>query len=196
MKIKTILALSCLLCSCSSQAIKPVYDEYVEKFNNAGLSEPLEYYTITGKFNGDDTDTLTIFPFSGYEDEAGDVYYDNWVLISRNGTVAPMLFDSYRPRLIFEGDLDGNGTDEFALLGTGQHGCTAAYNVYTTDFRTPTKIINLYVFLDYEDEDAALKGFVSPGDSKGKVNLNYLRPSAEGPEPVKKSTSISKASDF
>lgn len=69
-----------------------------------------EEYSITGRFVDDNIDTLWFHP----SDKGKDV----WELCCSNKKVRRCEITGLLPKLVFEGDLDGNGTDDFGFLDT------------------------------------------------------------------------------
>lgn len=86
--------------------------------------------TIVGKFNGVDIDTLICEPIDTIRERA---YWD-WQIYSKNNTVDNlMLTQRFMVKMIQEGDLDGNGTDEFGVRRESNAGTWDNYCVYTYD---------------------------------------------------------------
>lgn len=127
---------------------------------------PGEFQSITGCFDGKNRDTLTLFPLDGYRDYDGTFFYNKWIVISRYGTVPSKAVDSGWPRLVYEGDLDGNGRDEFAVLATGEHGCWCSYRIYTFFNKKVESFLDVTHY-DCNDED--LHDIARRGSSRGKV---------------------------
>lgn len=142
-----------------------------EKFRNlkyrypSANFDPGQFPSITGRFNGKTTDTLTLFPYDG-DWLDGEFYYDQWILISKNGTVPSKIINSYYPGLTFEGDLDGNGRDEFGLYLTGMNGAWMTYAVYTV-YNNGVKDFLSVQWWDGNEEDP--RGIVMKGAKKGQV---------------------------
>ena len=130
---KILFSVLCGLAAVSAGGVNPQYQKFMNlKYrDNCDNFDPGEFQSISGKFNGKTTDTLTLFPFDGSRDGDGYFYYDKWVVISKNGTVPSKIVSSYYPELVYEGDLDGNGTDEFGVLLTGQNGTWWTYEAFT-----------------------------------------------------------------
>lgn len=127
--------------------------------------------SITGFFDGQNEDTLTLYPFDGQYETMGEsgediFYYDKWIVISKYGTVPSHIIDSFYPELIYEGDLDLNGKDEFGVLHTGQAGCWWTYSVHTL---YQGKVKEFTSFLYHYDEDIDLHDLVKRGKEKGKI---------------------------
>ncbi len=84
--------------------------------------------TLIGKFNGNSIDTLIAEPI----DTAIDRSLWNWRIYGKNNTVDTLfLSQRFTVKLIQEGDLDGNGTDEFGVRREAEAGTWDNYCVYT-----------------------------------------------------------------
>lgn len=76
---------------------------------------PMAQYrdTIVGCFNGVDIDTLISEPIDTTKQRA---YWD-WKIYSKNKTVDTLILNQrFIVKMIQEGDLDGNGTEEFGIM--------------------------------------------------------------------------------
>ncbi|MDE7413673.1 MAG: hypothetical protein K2N05_07815 [Muribaculaceae bacterium] len=168
---KLILTLATIISSAAAFGINPQY----QKFLGLKYRYPCEnfekgkFQSITGKFNGKTTDTITLFPYDG-EWDGDEFLYDEWILISKNGTVPSKIISSYYPDLVYEGDLDGNGTDEFGVLHTGMMGCWNYYSSFTVYHGKIEPFISVdWYTCDDVNPSIALK---STG-TKGKVAVKY-----------------------
>lgn len=86
--------------------------------------------TIIGKFDGKDIDTLIAEPI----DTAIDRSLWNWRIYGKNNTVDTLILSQrFTVRLIQEGDLDRNGTDEFGVRRETEAGTWDNYCVYSYD---------------------------------------------------------------
>lgn len=161
----------------SAMAVNPQW----EKFRNLKYRYPSanfeagQFQSITGRFDGKTLDTLTLYPLDGeWEEGMGEsggrsFMYDKWILISKNGTVPSKSITSYYPTLVYEGDLDGNGRDEFAVMLTGHDGAWCKYNVYTLYGGK----VNDFLSVDWWDgNDEDYRGIVTKGAKKGVVKYN------------------------
>lgn len=185
------LITACLLFSIHvSFAVNPTYQEYlikVERINNSG-GESMDSKSVSGRFDGKTTETITLFPYTG-ESIDGEYYYNKWILVSKNGTIDMRVIDSYWPEIVLEGDLDGNGKDEFGVLLTGMHGATALYKILTVSNGRLVDFLDLYVMADGEED---ITSFARKGNDKGKIFLNYMEPSWDGPQRVRKTVAVTK----
>lgn len=94
--------------------------------------DPMAQYrdTIVGCFNGVDIDTLISEPIDITKQRA---YWD-WLIYSKNNTVDTLILTQrFIVKMIQEGDLDGNGTDEFGVRREAEAGTWDNYCVYTYD---------------------------------------------------------------
>lgn len=86
--------------------------------------------SIIGKFNGNNIDTLIAEPIETTIDRS----LWNWRIYGKNNTVDTLILSQrFTVRLIQEGDLDGNGTDEFGVRREADAGTWDNYCVYTFD---------------------------------------------------------------
>lgn len=95
-------------------------------------TDPLAQYrdTIIGNFDGKDIDTLIAEPIDTTIDRSLWV----WRIYSKSNTVDTLILSQrYTVRLIKEGDLDGNGTDEFGVRREAEAGTWDNYCLYTYD---------------------------------------------------------------
>lgn len=86
--------------------------------------------TIIGNFEGNNIDTLIAEPI----DTTIDRSLWDWRIYGKNNTVDTLILSKrFIIRLIQEGDLDGNGTDEFGVRRETDAGTWDNYCVYTYD---------------------------------------------------------------
>ena len=86
--------------------------------------------TIIGKFDGNSIDTLIAEPI----DTTIDRSLWSWRIYGKSNTADTLiLLQRFIVRLIQEGDLDGNGTDEFGVRRETDAGTWDNYCVYTYD---------------------------------------------------------------
>lgn len=101
------------------------------KHNKTNVGTLAQYRdTIIGKFDGNNIDTLIAEPI----DTTIDRSMWNWRIYGKNNTVDTLILSQrFTVRLIQEGDLDGNGTDEFGVRREIDAGTWDNYCVYTYD---------------------------------------------------------------
>ena len=88
---------------------------------------------ITGNFTGLGIDTLYIDDEVVVEDEDGCYYY-----VKSNNPEIPtiQIYGAYCPSLVFEGDVDGDGKDEWGTLSTWMNSQWRLYSIYNYDNKT------------------------------------------------------------
>lgn len=95
-------------------------------------SDPLAQYrdTVIGNFDGNSIDTLIAEPI----DTTIDRSLWTWRIYGKSNTVNTLILSQrFIVSLIHEGDLDGNGTDEFGVRRETDAGTWDNYCVYTYD---------------------------------------------------------------
>lgn len=131
-----------------SQLAKEVRPFYPSAVNTVLGHEERE--SIIGNFRGDTIDRLTVVPRFKHEyieeepyseffldgKQISEEYYTEeaqylWRVVSYYKTVPSMDVFGYHPHLVFEGDLDQNGTQEFGILDTWESSGCRNYRVYT-----------------------------------------------------------------
>lgn len=99
--------------------------------HNPMESDPLSQYrdTIIGRFNGIDIDTLIAEPIG--EKDGG--WYFKWRVFTKNGSVKDLILDNKTIGIHFvkEGDLDGNGTDEWGYVTEWETSNWMCYHAFT-----------------------------------------------------------------
>lgn len=93
-------------------------------------TESLAQYrdTIIGRFNGIDIDTLIVEPTDTTKERA---MWD-WTIYSKKNSVDTLILTQrYSVKMIQEGDLDGNGTDEFGIRREVEQGTWDSYFIYS-----------------------------------------------------------------
>lgn len=120
-----------------------------------------EEYLITGRFVDNSVDTLW---FECPDEDNRDV----WELCCSNKAVKRCKFWGVSPRLVFEGDLDGNGTDDFGFIDTWHTSNCRNYHVAT--IRNPT-IISMLQFETAYSLRASGKKLVKKSNRKGYAHV-------------------------
>ncbi len=166
------LFLGCLLSSANSKlnslrlSSKPIFHLY----DNGYEIDTIEHYrdTIVGNFSGIGIDTLIAEPISNHS-ERGLI---DFIIYSKNGTIAPLyIVQTWRVKMIKEGDLDQNGTEEFGMRLETELGNWHTYEAFTYRKKKwhtiePTAILFSTHF--YEDLHWG-KGAISPTTKKGYI---------------------------
>ena len=103
-------------------------NQVTEKTDEDTLAEYRD--TLIGNFNGHEIDTLIAEPNVSQEDNRR--IYFNWRVITKNNTVKPLeISNTIGIQFIYEGDLDGNGTDEWGYITEWPTSCWMFYNAFT-----------------------------------------------------------------
>ena len=160
-------------------------DEIITKEVNESSEKPQVFRDmLAGKFNGIDMDTLIVMPEGEPEPHDidwwdGDLYM-KWRIKTVNGTVPDLIVDETTGvRFIKEGDLDGNGTDEWGFISERYLSTWTCYNVYTYAngkwrylVEPITICTNQIVELNRESE------FMNPSDTRHYLRVDdIIRPS-------------------
>lgn len=128
--------------------------------------------TIIGRFNGVDIDTLISAPV----DTVGDRMFWRWRIGDTKGHLKPLILHShFNAKMIYEGDLDGNGTDEFGIRREAEAGTWDGYMIYTYDngeWKYLVEPIWTWSFHFYNELNMG-QDVAERADVKGKVRIRY-----------------------
>lgn len=155
-----------------------------------------ERESIIGNFRGDTIERLTVVPRFKMEyieeipyseffldgKQISEAYYTEeaqylWRVVSYHNTLPPLDVFGYHPHLVFEGDLDQNGTQEFGILDTWIAGGWRYYSVYT--FQNGQWKYLVEPFNTFTVLRASGKELVRPGPRPGTVLITYSEMSAD-----------------
>lgn len=131
-----------------------------------------ERNTIVGNFSGHGIDTIYVVTENA--SEGFDVKY--WAICSNPKIPKVELWGHkyYQPKLVFEGDLDGNGTDEWGYLHTWLDSQWRTYRVYTLvgqEWRFLTNDFELLRTPEYFRASGC--EVIEPGPEKGMLKIHY-----------------------
>lgn len=161
-------------------------------------SEPIELYrdTLIGKFDGVHTDTLVAEPIGVREDQDYPIkgcigWYWNWRIFTIGGTVNELILDHRTVGVHFvkEGDLSGDGTDEWGYVTEWPTSNWMSYNTFTFYDGCWSEFIPSFpVWLPHiQIEDPASGDYfydsadlVSKGNSNGFVHIKFSDVRNEG----------------
>lgn len=104
--------------------------ERASKHQTSELDNHLEQYldTLIGHFNGIDIDTLIAEPIDTTKERA---MWDWKIYGKQNSVDTLILTQRFSVKMIQEGDLDGNGTDEFGIRREIEQGTWDSYFIYS-----------------------------------------------------------------
>lgn len=149
-----------------------------------GLPEPAIYQpdtlaqyrdNLVGRFNGIDVDTLICEPLGPKTDtEIFGEYFFEWRVFTTKGTVDDIIIgNTIGMRFLPEGDLDGNGTDEWGFINRWVSSVWTSYYTFTYDNgRWKTFIDRVPVNWEHiEDMELDENDIVRPSDKKGFVKV-------------------------
>lgn len=102
--------------------------------NRTMESDPLSQYrdTLVGKFNGIDIDTLICEPVDFLNSDFKGFHY-KWRVFTKNRTVKDLMLENKTIGIHFvkEGDLDGNGTEEWGYVTEWETSNWMCYHAFT-----------------------------------------------------------------
>jgi len=141
--------------------------------------------TLIGRFNGIDIDTLISEPIdslSPLEDgQYGGCHY-KWRVYTTNGTVKDLIIENtIGIDFIKEGDLDGNGTEEWGYVTQWPTSLWMCYHVYTANngkwkpLINPTPIWLSHIDITEETKEGTItyNDIAQAYEKKGYVNIKF-----------------------
>lgn len=138
---------------------------------------------IVGNFSGKGIDTLECVPYGPKTEWDGDSVQINWEIKSKQGTCKSMLIEGqYEPKMVFEGDLDGDGADEFSYLTNSLMSTMEQYWVFTYKdgvWKWLCEPRGLWTF-HYDALCERGADIVEPSHKKGYVTVHYTQYSEDG----------------
>lgn len=141
--------------------------------SNNTISGHNEQDTIVGNFTGLGIDTLYVETKKKKTDFGEYVYY----LASNNPKIPRIKLygcDEIQPRLVNEGDLDGNGTVEVGYLHTWINSQWRYYRIFTlVDSKWRYLVKGEYLSTQYDFRQSGTE-VAEPGKEKGTVLIHYL----------------------
>jgi SanA protein len=136
--------------------------------------------TIVGNFTGKGIDTIYVYTENHFPKKDEYDQYNAYYAKSNNPelpTIELWGCDDYQPMLVYEGDLDGNGKDEWGYMHTWMTSQWRTYRVYTLVGNEWRYLIDSRCqFLD-TGESFRDSGFevLEKGNRKGYVKINYMQ---------------------
>lgn len=113
-----------------------VPDDYVGEYDMLEMVMEMDTAPniLVGNFSGNGVDTLECVPYGPkIVNGRGDTVQTSWEIRSRRGTCKSMTMDYvYEPKLLYEGDLDGDGANEFgSYIVVSAISTNQSYQVFT-----------------------------------------------------------------
>lgn len=128
--------------------------------------------TIVGIFSGQGTDTLISEP----TDTKGDRMNWKWQVRDSKSKLKPLIvLSTIRVKMVYEGDLDRNGTDEFGIRRENNAGTWDNYYIFTYEngkWKYLVEPIWTYSRHFYETLDMG-RDVAEPINKKGKIRIRY-----------------------
>ncbi len=98
--------------------------------------------TIVGNFSGSQIDTLICEPLDSISDPTYQGFHYRWRVYAKNGSVDDVYIDNtIRINFVKEGDLDGDGAEEWGYKTIWETSNWMLYHVYTYKDRKPQYLI-------------------------------------------------------
>lgn len=138
---------------------------------------------IVGNFSGKGIDTLECVPYGPKTEWNGDSVQINWKIKSKQGTCKSMLIEGqYEPKMVFEGDLDGDGADEFSYLTNSLMSTMEQYWVFTYKDGVWKWLCEPRGLWTFHYDALCERGIdiVEPSHKKGYVTVHYTQYSEDG----------------
>lgn len=122
--------------------------------------------TLVGNFSGKGVDTLIAEPIGL------NTILKNFKISSKNGSTPPLYIEEIcRIFMIPEGDLDGNGTEEFGIIWELAHGNWRTYHVYTCIEGLWYEMVSTSIWNGHYDEGFTLDDAVKSSKRKGYITV-------------------------
>lgn len=122
-KLPIILLCLTWLCACEREGKHQTTDlEYIAQYRD----------TLIGRFDGIDIDTLICEPIDSLNPNYKGFHY-KWRVFTKNKTVKDLILENKTIGIhfVYEGDLDGNGTDEWGYVTEWETSNWMCYHAFT-----------------------------------------------------------------
>lgn len=122
--------------------------------------------TLVGNFSGIGVDTLIAEPIGL------NTTRKNFKIYSKNGTTPPLYIEEiWNIMMIDEGDLDGNGTEEFGFSWRLEVGNWTTYHVYTFIDGLWHEMVSTTQYMGHWEEGFTYSSAVKPAKRKGYLKV-------------------------
>lgn len=154
-----------------------LYEYYPGKYLNSVAGHD-ERDTIVGNFTGKGIDTIFVCWESHYPEKNEYDQSTSYYAKSNNPelpTIELWGCDEVSPKLVYEGDVDGDGKDEWGYLHTWMNSQWRAYRIYTlvgNEWRYLISPTNAILNTDETLRSSGLE-VVEKGDKKGYIKVHF-----------------------
>jgi SanA protein len=152
-------------------------DEFLRGINSVAGHD--ERDTIVGNFTGKGIDTIYVYTENHYPELNDYDQYTSYYAKSNNPEIPTIELwgcDQVAPKLVYEGDVDSNGKDEWGYLHTWVNSQWRTYRIYTLVGNEWRFLIDNHELLStYEAFRSSGVDIVEKGDRKGYVKINYAK---------------------
>lgn len=147
-----------------------------------GRTDHLAQYrdTIVGNFNGSQIDTIICEPLDSISDTSYRGFHYRWRVFAKNKSVNDLLLgNTIGIHFVKEGDLDGDGADEWGYVTEWETSNWMMYQVYTYTDKNPQLLyepLPLWLFhIDPESNSfvSAKTDIAAKSDRPGMVNVKF-----------------------
>ncbi|MCM1440949.1 MAG: hypothetical protein NC131_17375 [Roseburia sp.] len=139
--------------------------------------------TLIGRFNGIDIDTLICEPIDSLSPLEDDIFggkHFKWRIYTANNTVKDLIIGNTTSiDFISEGDLDGNGTEEWGYVGQYPSSRWTCYHAFTATNKKwkplfePTPIWLSHIKTEELEGTITYEDIAQPFQMKGYVNIKF-----------------------
>lgn len=136
--------------------------------------------TIVGNFCGSQIDTLICEPLDSISDPSYRGFHYRWRIFAKNKSVKDLLLgNTIGIHFVKEGDLDGDGADEWGYVTEWETSNWMMYQVYTYEDKKPQLLyepLPIYLFHIEPESDSfvsAKTDIASKSNHPGMVNVKF-----------------------
>jgi SanA protein len=151
-------------------------DQYLRNINSVAGHD--ERDTIVGNFTGKGIDTIYVYQENHFPDENDYGQHISYYAKSNNPeipTIELWGWDQVSPKLVYEGDVDSNGKDEWGYLHTWMASQWRQYRIFTLVGNEWRYLIDGELLDTHGLFRSSGVDIVEKGDRKGYVKINYAR---------------------
>lgn len=171
-KLPIILLCLTWLCACEREGKHQTTDlEYIAQYRD----------TLIGRFDGIDIDTLICEPIDSLNPNYKGFHY-KWRVFTKNKTVKDLILENKTIGIhfVYEGDLDGNGADEWGYVTEWPTSNWMCYHAFTNKRGKWEHIIEpINIWLPHLDPQDSISYRISkedilqPSDNSGFLKVKF-----------------------